>query len=342
MIPVSDAACQVQTTHEHDDDWQSLLRSAISDPAVLCQRLSLSVDQSDAIFQACRDFPLRVPEPYLQRIESSNPTDPLLLQVLPQSAELLEQPGYSGDPLDEQAHNPVPGLIHKYASRVLLISTSLCAVHCRYCFRREFPYQDNRNSRLDWQQALTYIRQHTKLNEVILSGGDPLTLPDKQLAWLTEQIANIPHITRLRLHTRLPVVIPQRITPALLHTLTNSRLQPIVVLHCNHPNEIDAAVAQSIQALKQAGITALNQSVLLAHINNSATTLAALSERLFAVGCLPYYLHVLDKVKGSQHFAVDDAVAKTLHHELQALLPGFLVPRLVRENAGHTSKSWLI
>ncbi len=342
MIPVSDAACQVQTTHEHDDDWQFILRTAISDPAVLCQRLSLSVDQSEAILQACRDFPLRVPEPYLQRIESRNPQDPLLLQVLPQSAELLEQPGYSGDPLDEQAHNPVPGLIHKYASRVLLISTSLCAVHCRYCFRREFPYQDNRNSRLDWQQALNYIRQHTELNEVILSGGDPLTLPNKQLAWLTEQIASIPHITRLRLHTRLPIVIPQRITPALLHTLTSSRLQSIVVLHSNHPNEIDAAVAHAIQALQSSAITTLNQSVLLAGINDNAATLAALSERLFAAGCLPYYLHALDKVKGSQHFAVHDTTASEIHRQLQALLPGFLVPRLVRENAGQPSKSWLI
>jgi len=332
MIPVSHAACQ---------DWQSLLRTAISDPTVLCQRLALPAAESSAITLACQNFPLRVPEPYLERIETGNPQDPLLLQVLPQTTELLEQPGFVSDPLDENAHNPVPGLVHKYGSRVLLISTSLCAVHCRYCFRREFPYQDNRNSRLDWQQALHYIRQHSEVNEVILSGGDPLTLPDKQLAWLIEQIAAIPHIIRLRIHTRLPVVIPQRITRDLLHTLTHSRLQPVVVLHCNHPNEIDAAVSQAISALRNAGITALNQSVLLANINDNATTLTALSERLFAAGCLPYYLHALDKVRGAHHFAVDDQTAVQLHHELQALLPGFLVPRLVRENAGESSKTWL-
>lgn len=340
MIPVSPAACQVQNTQDAED-WQSILQSAISDPIVLCQRLSLPAEQSDAITQACRTFPLRVPEPYLQRIERGNPQDPLLLQVLPQAIELLGQPGFISDPLDESTHNPVSGLVHKYRSRVLLISTSLCAVHCRYCFRREFPYQDNRNSRLDWQQALSYIRQHPELNEVILSGGDPFTLPDKQLAWLSEQIASIPHIIRLRIHTRLPIVIPQRITPDLLHTLTRSHLQSVVVLHCNHPNELDAAVTQAIRDLRSAGITVLNQSVLLAGINDSANTLAALSERLFAAGCLPYYLHVLDKVTGSYHFARSDQDAVHLHRELQALLPGFLVPRLVRENAGQPSKSWL-
>ncbi|HNE25547.1 MAG TPA: EF-P beta-lysylation protein EpmB [Pseudomonadales bacterium] len=332
MIPVSHAACQ---------DWQSLLRNAISDPNILCQRLALQTAESSAIALACQNFPLRVPEPYLERIEIGNPRDPLLLQILPQTAELLEQPGFVSDPLDESAHNPVPGLVHKYGSRVLLISTSLCAVHCRYCFRREFPYQDNRNSRLDWQQALHYIRQHSELNEVILSGGDPLTLPDKQLAWLIEQVVAVPHIVRLRIHTRLPVVIPQRITRDLLHTLTHSRLQTVVVLHCNHPNEIDAAVSQAISGLRSAGITVLNQSVLLASINDCSATLAALSERLFAAGCLPYYLHALDKVRGAHHFAVDDQTAVQLHRELQALLPGFLVPRLVRENAGESSKTWL-
>ena len=333
MIPVSHAACQ---------DWQSLLRDAISDPTALCQRLSLPAESASVIAQACATFPLRVPEPYLQRMQLGDPTDPLLLQVLPQAAELLEQPDFTSDPLDERQHNPVPGLVHKYRSRVLLISTSMCAVHCRYCFRREFPYQDNRNSRLEWQQALHYIRQHTELNEVILSGGDPLSLPDKQLAWLTEHIAAIPHITRLRIHTRLPVVIPQRLTDSLLHTLSNSRLQTVMVLHCNHLNEVDTAVADAIGRLRRAGITVLNQSVLLANINDNADTLADLSERLFAAGCLPYYLHVVDKVNGSHHFALDDQRAVAIHRELQALLPGFLVPRLVRENAGEPSKSWLV
>lgn len=339
MIPVSTIACQDQSQTE--SSWQAILQQTITDPAELCRRLALAQTDQEAILDACRLFPLRVPEPYLARMERGNARDPLLLQVLPQIAELQEQAGFVSDPLDERMHNPVPGLVHKYASRVLLITTSLCAVHCRYCFRREFPYDDNRNSRLDWQHALDYIRTHTELNEVILSGGDPLSLPDRQLLWLTEQIAAIPHIRRLRIHTRLPVVIPQRITRDCLAWLTSTRLQTVVVLHCNHPNEIDHAVIEAIKQLRQAGITVLNQSVLLAGINSNAATLATLSEHLFSAGCLPYYLHALDPIHGSQHFDVPDSEAIKIHRELQAQLPGFLVPRLVREKAGQYSKSWL-
>lgn len=339
MIPVSVAACQEQEPQQ--PSWQHLLRTAISDPELLCQRLALTPEDAESIHLTCRGFPLRVPEPYLQRIEVGNPQDPLLLQVLPQAAELQEYPDYTSDPLAEACSNPAPGLIHKYGSRVLLISTNLCAIHCRYCFRREFPYADNRNSRSDWLQALDYLRQHTELNEVILSGGDPLSLPDRQLAWLTDQISAIPHIQRLRIHTRLPIVIPQRITAELVQWLTGSRLQPVVVLHCNHPNEIDAAVSRAIFTLRSARVTVLNQSVLLAGVNDNIAALAELSERLFAAGCLPYYLHALDKVRGSQHFALPDHRAIQIHRELQARLPGFLVPRLVRENAGQPSKSWL-
>lgn len=340
MIPVSMIACQDQSHAEVS--WQSILQHAVRDPFELCRRLALAPNDQAAIQAACQTFPLRVPESYLARMEMGNPRDPLLLQVLPQAAELQEQTGYISDPLDEQTHNPVPGLIHKYASRVLLITTSLCAIHCRYCFRREFPYDDNRNSRQDWQQALDYICAHPELNEVILSGGDPLSLPDRQLLWLSEQVAAIPHIKRLRIHTRLPVVIPQRITDDCLEWMTKARLQTIVVLHSNHPNEIDTTVVNAIKKLCGTGITVLNQSVLLASINNSASTLAELSEKLFSAGCLPYYLHALDPVRGSHHFAVPDSEAKQIHSALQAQLPGFLVPRLVRENAGHHSKSWLV
>jgi EF-P beta-lysylation protein EpmB len=224
---------------------------------------------------------------------------------------------------------------------VLFITTNLCAIHCRYCFRREFPYENNRNNRQDWQQALDYVRLHAELDEVILSGGDPMSLPDRQLAWLTSQIAGIPHIKRLRIHTRLPVVIPQRISKECLGWLTDTRLQTVVVLHSNHPNEIDLAVVEAIRELRRAGITVLNQSVLLRGINDEATTLAALSERLFDAGCLPYYLHALDPVRGSHCFAVADSQAIALHRALQGMLPGFLVPRLVREVAGQSSKTWL-
>jgi EF-P beta-lysylation protein EpmB len=339
MIPVSAIACQ--DTSAASPGWQTILQEAVTDPVELCERLAIPVDDRGAILAACGKFPCRVPAPYITRMERGNPRDPLLLQVLPQVAELQEYPGFTSDPLDERNHNPLPGLVHKYGSRVLLVSTSLCAIHCRYCFRREFPYQDNRNSRQDWQEALSYIQQRGEVNEVILSGGDPLSLPDRQLAWLAGQVATIPHVVRLRIHTRLPIVIPQRITPECLGWLTSTRLQTVVVLHSNHPNEIDGDVTVAIQRLRHAGITVLNQSVLLAGVNDEASILASLSEKLFAAGCLPYYLHALDPVRGSQHFALPDKEAIALHKALQTLLPGFLVPRLVRELPGQPAKTWL-
>ncbi len=339
MIPVSSPAWQ----HPPDDlpTWQSELQNAVTDPAVLCQLLEIPLQDQPELIEACKTFPLKVPAPYLARIQPGNSRDPLLLQVLPQARELETTPGYVVDPLDERSHNPIAGLVHKYASRVLLITTGLCAVHCRYCFRREFPYANNRNSRESWKQALDYIQQDTSLNEVILSGGDPLALPDRQLAWLSEAIAKIPHIIRLRIHTRLPVVIPQRVNATLLEWLGNSRLQKVIVLHCNHPNEIDASFMAAAQALRQQGITLLNQSVLLAGVNDAADVLVSLSEKLFAAGIQPYYLHQLDKVKGCQHFAVPDSEALLLHHQLQARLPGFLVPTLVREEPGQPGKTRL-
>ena len=339
MIPVSLLECQ--DTTPATPSWQTLLQQAVRDPAQLCQRLGLNTVDSEHLVAVCQQFPLRVPEPYLSRIRPGDPHDPLLLQVLPQVAELQDHPGFGPDPLAERTCNPMPGLVHKYGSRVLLVATSLCAIHCRYCFRREFPYEENRNSREAWHSALDYISRDQAINEVILSGGDPLALPDRQLAWLAGEIAAIPHVRRLRLHTRLPIAIPQRITGGDLGWLTGSRLQPIVVLHTNHPNEVDDAVSAAILQLKQAGVTVLNQSVLLAGINDQAAVLAALSERLFAAGCLPYYLHTLDPVRGSHPFALPDDTAVTLHQQLQTVLPGFLVPRLVREIPGRASKTWL-
>ncbi len=349
MIPVSSPTwqaeneqnpCQV-SPESPSESWQKTLQQALTDPLALCLLLQLPLADQDTITAACQGFPLRVPAPFLARMQRGNPRDPLLLQVLPQAAELQEWPGYVSDPLDERAHNPVPGLVHKYASRVLLITTQLCAIHCRYCFRREFAYEKNRNSRADWQQALDYIRIHTELNEVILSGGDPLSLPDRQLAWLCEEIATIPHIRRLRLHTRLPVVIPRRIDRDCLAWLGKNALQKIVVLHINHAQEIDAALTNTVANLRAINVTVLNQTVLLAGINDEADTLSALSEALFAAGVMPYYLHQLDRVRGSHHFAVDDARALAIHQQLQAQLPGFLVPKLVREEAGKPAKTLL-
>lgn len=339
MIPVSSATWQGDAVEEAP--WQTCLREVVTDIDTLCDKLALPLGARDALRAACQAFPLRVPLPYLQRMQPGNLQDPLLLQVLPQARELLEAPGFVPDPLQERHYNPVSGLVHKYGSRVLLVTTQLCAIHCRYCFRREFPYQQNRNSRSDWQLALDYIVAHPEVNEVILSGGDPLSLPDRQLAWLCGQIEQIPHIRRLRLHTRLPIVIPQRVCDSLLDWLAPTRLQKVVVVHCNHPQELDEPVKQALHRLTEARVTLLNQSVLLANVNDHANTLANLSETLFAAGVLPYYLHMLDRVRGSQHFDVSLEHALALHKALQTQLPGFLVPTLVREEPGQPGKTRL-
>lgn len=319
--------------------WQRQLSQAIRDPISLCQRLGLS-EQWQAGAQAGHPlFELCVPEAYLSRIEHANPDDPLLRQILPTYEESQATPGYVVDPLQEAEHRPVKGLIHKYPGRVLLIASPNCAINCRYCFRRHFPYSDNSPTRRQWQEALDYLRADTSIQEAILSGGDPLAASDRQLAWLVEQLDSIPHLTRLRIHTRLPVVIPDRIDALLLGWLTNTRLQKVMVLHINHPNEIDQAVVDACQRLTQAGVTLLNQSVLLRGINDSVPTLAALSERLFEAGMLPYYLHVLDPVQGAAHFDVPDEEAQALIQALLEHLPGFLMPRLVREVPGKMSKT---
>ncbi|MGO3768966.1 MAG: EF-P beta-lysylation protein EpmB, partial [Vreelandella alkaliphila] len=284
-------------------------------------------------------FEICVPDAYLTRIAPNDPNDPLLRQVLPVSDEAATPQGYVTDPLEEAEHQPVKGLIHKYANRVLLIASPNCAINCRYCFRRHFPYSDNSPSRAQWQEALDYLRIDTSLNEAILSGGDPLAANDRQLAWLVEQLENIPHLKRLRIHTRLPVVIPDRIDDALVGWLAATRLQKVMVLHINHANEIDQAVIDACTRLKQAGVTLLNQSVLLRGINDSVSALATLSERLFEAGVLPYYLHVVDPVQGAAHFDVPDEEAKALVKQLLEHLPGFLMPRLVREVPGNASKT---
>ncbi|WAM54320.1 EF-P beta-lysylation protein EpmB [Vreelandella venusta] len=319
--------------------WQRQLSQAIRDPATLCKRLNLDDSWLPGAATGHQLFEICVPDAYLTRIAPDDPNDPLLRQVLPVSDEAATPQGYVTDPLEEAEHQPVKGLIHKYANRVLLIASPNCAINCRYCFRRHFPYSDNSPSRAQWQEALDYLRIDTSLNEAILSGGDPLAANDRQLAWLVEQLENIPHLKRLRIHTRLPVVIPDRIDDALVGWLAATRLQKVMVLHINHANEIDQAVINACTRLKQAGVTLLNQSVLLRGINDSVSTLATLSERLFEAGVLPYYLHVVDPVQGAAHFDVPDAEAKALVKQLLEHLPGFLMPRLVREVPGKASKT---
>ena len=331
MIPHPALTCQTIP-------WRKALSQAVRDPAELLQRLTLSQELLPAARLAAAQFPLRVPLGYVARMEKGNPADPLLRQVLPLGEELLTTRGFSDDPVGDQAAMTIPGLLHKYTGRVLLITTAACGIHCRYCFRRHFPYAEARAAAQDWQPALDYIAADSSIHEVILSGGDPLSLSDHRLARLAEQLAAIPHVKRLRLHTRQIIVLPERVDAELLNWLASSRLQTVMVVHTNHANEIDNQVAGALQQLTATNISLLNQSVLLRGVNDNVTALAALSERLFEHRVLPYYLHQLDRVRGAQHFEVSDQRAISLIEQLREQLPGYLVPRLVREKAGDPSK----
>ncbi|MCL5424284.1 MAG: EF-P beta-lysylation protein EpmB [Gammaproteobacteria bacterium] len=333
IIAAKQASAQVSLS------WQQQLSQAIRDPITLCQRLGLSDRWVPGARTGHQLFEVCVPEAYLARIAPNTPDDPLLRQVLPLDKEALTPLGYVLDPLEEAEHRPAKGLIHKYAGRVLLIASPNCAINCRYCFRRHFPYSDNSPSRTQWQEALDYLRADPTIHEAILSGGDPLAANDRQLAWLVKQLESISHLKRLRIHTRLPVVIPDRVDDALLGWLASTRLQKVVVLHINHANEIDQSVVDACVRLKQAGATLLNQSVLLRGVNDEVATLTSLSERLFEAGILPYYLHVLDPVQGAAHFDVLDNDDYQLVAQLRDHLPGFLMPRLVREIPGKESKT---
>ncbi len=331
MIPHTAAPLQTSS-------WQEELSRAIRDPHELFKLLELDSATLPAALAADKDFALKVPLPYLARIRKGDINDPLLAQVLPTGAELLTTPGYSSDPLEENRANPASGLIHKYKGRVLLIVSPACAIHCRYCFRRHFPYGDNQPGRKQWQAAFDYIAADSTISEVILSGGDPLAANDNYLQWLTAQIASIAHIKRLRVHTRFPVMIPSRIDENCIQWLTGTCLKTIVVLHVNHPNELDVGVREAVDRLKIAGAYVLNQAVLLKGINDDANTLIALSEKLFATGILPYYLHVLDPVLGAAHFDCDKHKIIDLGIQLRANLPGYLVPKVVSEQPGAHSK----
>ncbi|GEC70319.1 EF-P beta-lysylation protein EpmB [Raoultella terrigena] len=259
-------------------------------------------------------------------------------QVLTSQEEFIASPGFSTDPLEEQ-HSVVPGLLHKYANRALLLVKGGCAVNCRYCFRRHFPYADNQGNKRNWQAAMDYISAHPQLDEIIFSGGDPLMAKDHELDWLLTQLEAIPHVKRLRIHSRLPIVIPARVTEALAARFARSSLQILLVNHINHANEIDAEFRAAMARLRHAGVTLLNQSVLLRGVNDSAQTLANLSNALFDAGVMPYYLHVLDKVQGAAHFMVEDEEARAIMRELLTLVSGYMVPKLAREIGGEPSKT---
>ncbi|HDW0461164.1 TPA: EF-P beta-lysylation protein EpmB [Enterobacter hormaechei subsp. xiangfangensis] len=321
------------------EDWLSQLADVITSPDELLRLLDL--EQHEALRagrEAKRLFALRVPRAFVARMEKGNPDDPLLKQTLTSQDEFITAPGYSTDPLQEQ-NSVVPGLLHKYRNRALLLVKGGCAVNCRYCFRRHFPYAENQGNKRNWQVALDYITAHPELDEIIFSGGDPLMAKDHELDWLLTQLETIPHIKRLRIHSRLPIVIPARITDALVTRLEQSRLQVLLVNHINHANEIDADFRAAMARMRKAGVTLLNQSVLLRGVNNSARVLADLSNALFDAGVMPYYLHVLDRVQGAAHFMVTDEEARKIMRELLTLVSGYMVPKLAREIGGEPSKT---
>jgi EF-P beta-lysylation protein EpmB len=353
--------------------WQAAIKNAVRDPAQLCQLLRLPPEFAVAAQRAGRQFPLFAPREYIARMRPGDPHDPLLRQVLPLAEELVEPPGdsvpgdsvpgdsapgdgapscsaasysgpsysgpsYSADPVGDCASRRAPGLLRKYRGRALLLTTGACAVHCRYCFRRHYPYDEVPRAWDAWAPALAEIAADATVTEVLLSGGDPLTLVDGWLAELAERLAAIGHLRRLRVHTRLPIVIPQRVCDRLLAWLRGTRLTPIVVVHANHPAELDAAAAAALARLVDAGVTVLNQSVLLRGVNDRADVLAELCERLVDLRVMPYYLHQLDRVVGAAHFEVPVAEGRRLVRALRERLPGYAVPRYVRETAGRAYK----
>ncbi len=325
-----------------EGQWRQDLANALRDPNILLEHLQL---HNHGLFSeaAAKDFPFRVPWHYANLMKVGDPNDPLLRQVLPIAAEVAPATAhYVQDPLAETQFVQQPSLIQKYQGRVLVVTTGACAVHCRYCFRRHFPYGEHRLTDAHWQNILETLRADASITEVILSGGDPLALNTEILAGWTAELADLPQVQRLRIHTRLPVVLPQRIDEAFLAWLTSLPLQVVMVVHCNHAQEVSPEFGQAMALLKQAGVTLLNQAVLLKTVNNSLITLKNLSEALFRVGVLPYYLHALDPVLGAQHFDVADSQAIQLIEQLAGALPGYLVPKLVREIPGASSKTSLL
>ena len=321
-----------------DHTWQQVLKDAIRDPAELCRLVELPPRYVAGAMRAARDFPVFAPAGTWPACAPEDVRDPLLRQVLPLEDELNAAPGYGPDPVGDRAATRSPGLLSKYRSRVLIVATGACAVHCRYCFRRHFPYSQGPRSPDAWEPALRQIAADTSVEEVILSGGDPLTLVDSQLAPLVERLAAIPHLRRLRVHTRLPVMIPERVTADLLAWLRSTRLTPIIVIHANHAQELDVPVAAALARLADAGIMLLNQAVLLRGVNDDLEALAELSRRLVDLRVVPYYLHQLDRVSGAAHFEVDPSRGRGLIRQMCARLPGYAVPRYVREVAGAENK----
>jgi len=322
-------------------NWQQQLADAFNTIEDLCGYLQLPFEELPVSVAATRNFPLRVPLSFAACMEKGNPHDPLLRQVLPVNDELLTYPGFNNDPVGDLPAAAQTGVLHKYHGRALFINTGSCAINCRYCFRRNFPYADLQLGKQKEEDAIRYLQENPDITEVILSGGDPLLLNDARITRLLQQLDAIGHLKRIRIHSRLPIVLPARITGELIAALMQSSKQIVIVVHCNHANEINERVIAAFEALKNKGITLLNQSVLLKGVNDDANVLCNLSEQLFAHGVLPYYLHLLDKATGTGHFEVPEAQALLIMKQVQAALPGYLVPKLVKEQAGAASKLYI-
>lgn len=322
--------------------WLYEISNSITEPKKLLKFLCLEKNIKYFDDTPKKIFPFRVPYSFALRMEKNNPKDPLLLQVIPNNQELLNNVKFNTDPIKERKNIVLPGLLHKYNDRVLWILKTNCAINCRYCFRKHFPYKNNQGNKKNWNKILNYINQNIQLNEVILSGGDPLMAKDHELLWLIKSLSKIKHIKRLRIHTRLPIVIPNRITSDLCQIFTNSTLKIIIVTHINHPQEINKQLSNSLLKLKKSNVILLNQSVLLKNINDNADILAKLSNILCENNIIPYYLHLLDKVKGTSHFLVSKRRAKFIVSNLMKMVSGFLVPRLVFDNGSKKSKSIII
>lgn len=330
-----------RSTHStQSEDWRQSLRSAVSDPRELLALLGLDPDDARASALAAQQFPLRVPHAFVARMRPGDWNDPLLRQVLPLQDELMEVAGFVDDAVGDLSAERSDGLLHKYAGRALMITTAACAIHCRYCFRRHFPYAESIAARDNWAAPVRWLKSQPEINEVILSGGDPLSLATHKLQALTDQLAQIPHIQRVRIHTRWPVVLPTRVDAQLLAWIDAMPFERVVVIHANHAAEFDAGVSTALGALRDVGAVLLNQAVLLRGVNDSVAALEGLSKALIANGVLPYYLHLLDRVRGSAHFEVSESTANALIAALKTRLPGFLIPRLARESVGERSKTF--
>ena len=320
-------------------NWKNSLAQAVRDPEELLKILELPASLLPTAKTAAKSFPLRVPYSYINRIKKGDPYDPLLRQILPLGDELDNNvEGYTNDPVGDISAQQAPGLLQKYHGRALLVTTGACGIHCRYCFRRNYPYAETNPLQDNWTSVIKFLHEKNEINEIILSGGDPLTLTDQRLAKLVNELEQIPHLKTLRIHTRLPIVLPQRVNQELLQWMTATRFKLVLVLHINHANEIDFDVKRAMAELNNLDLSLLNQSVLLRGVNDDTKALYQLSHALFDAHILPYYLHQLDKVSGAAHFAVTDRTAIKLIEELRQQLPGYLLPRLVREQPGEPSK----